>query len=269
MWSAPLAGATFTYYQVLKSETTAASSSSGNGGSSSGSNGINISLKTVLGGPAVLGLSVGLRTPFDIIEQQLQLAAAQKGAMAGDGSAAAQNMAGVTGDVNRAARPPLHRPFTPTPDVMWQRLLATWRAEGARGVWRGYPAALGGIASYVAGYFVIYETARREMERRALFSNHPTITHLLAGGLGGGLTAAFATPFDTVKVRMQTKVYVTATEPFPSMLHVWRSTVRDAGWRGLWRGATARFVSNAPSGAIMFAVYEATTRWLESKLESE
>ena len=61
--------------------------------------------------------------------------------------------------------------------------------------------------------------------------------------------------------------FVTEAEPHPTMARVWAATVRDAGWRGLWRGATARAVSNAPSGAIMFAVYEAGHRWLQAKMD--
>ena len=70
------------------------------------------------------------------------------------------------------------------------------------------------------------------------------------------------------QVRMQTKVYVTAAVPHPSLVQVWRSTVRDAGVQGLWRGATARIASNAPSGAIMFTVYEAGYRWIERQLDA-
>ena len=265
IWSAPLAGATFTYYQVLKRETTdtnrgqqggrglgareasaTASSSEDDRGDSTR---MNLSLKTIVGGPAVLALSVALRTPFDIIEQQLQL------------SAAARQHQHHGASPSKASTP-----FAPTPAAIRARLAATWREEGARGVWRGYPAAFFGIFSYVAGYFVIYEGARRAIESRSLFDRHPTVTHLVAGGLGGGLTAMLATPFDTVKVRMQTRVYETAAMPFPTMAHVCRATIKDAGWRGLWRGALARGVSNAPSGAIMFAVYEAGHRFLDARL---
>lgn len=59
----------------------------------------------------------------------------------------------------------------------------------------------------------------RALERTHLGS-YATVTHLIAGGLGGGMTAALSTPFDTVKVRMQTKVYATKECPFPSMLDV-------------------------------------------------
>ena len=103
------------------------------------------------------------------------------------------------------------------------------------------------------------------METKPFFKEHSTITHLVAGGFGGGLTATLATPFDTIKVRMQTQVYATAAEPNPSVFHVARATVRDAGWKGLWRGATHRALSNAPSGAIMFAVYEATCKWVADR----
>ena len=93
------------------------------------------------------------------------------------------------------------------------------------------------------------------------------MTHLLAGGFGGGLTAVLSTPADTIKVRMQTKIYASASNPFPSFFHVFRSTLRDAGWQGIWRGAAHRAMSNAPSGAIMFAVYETGWRWLAARLK--
>ena len=61
-------------------------------------------------------------------------------------------------------------------------------------------------------------------------------------------------------------MYASAADPFPSFMGVVRATLSEAGHAGLWRGATYRFVSNAPSGAIMFAVYEAGHRWIAGKL---
>ena len=91
---------------------------------------------------------------------------------------------------------------------------------------------------------------------------------LLFGAPPGGLfTAALATPFDVIKVRMQTKVYATAADPFPSMPTVWRKTVAEAGWSALTRSAFTRVVSNAPSGAIMFTVYEGGVKYIEGRLE--
>ena len=112
----------------------------------------------------------------------------------------------------------------------------------------------------------MYEATRRTPLRTPL-GEYTTLTHLLAGGLGGGLTAALATPFDVIKVRMQTKVYATAADPFPSMPTVWRKTVAEAGWSALTRSAFTRVVSNAPSGAIMFTVYEGGVKYIEGRLE--
>ena len=74
--------------------------------------------------------------------------------------------------------------------------------------------------------------------------DYTMMTHLIAGGVGGGATAALSTPFDTVKVRMQTKVYATAADPYPSIMTVvrrhslwcritlvWGGSVRRYGWR--------------------------------------
>ena len=67
---------------------------------------------------------------------------------------------------------------------------------------------------------------------------------------------------------MQTKIYATAAEPNPSMLAVWRATVAEAGWRVLYRGMLARVASNAPSGAIMFTVYEAGHKYINANYAS-
>lgn len=263
IWSAPLAGATFTYYQVLKSETGGEKKEEGDASKS------RLSMKTILGGPAVLGLSVALRTPFDIVEQQLQLANAPQAAKATETASAAAapkvaaSSAAVSAGLAEAGTPSTK--LTPTPRAIARAIHATWVAEGVRGVWRGYPAAFLGITTYVAGYFVIYEGARRAIEQRGLLDAGGPACTLVAGGLGGGLTAVLATPFDTIKVRMQTKVYASAAQPYPSLYTVTAATLREGGQAGLWRGATYRFASNAPSGAIMFAVYEGGYRWIERR----
>ncbi|MGB1923632.1 MAG: MC/SLC25 family protein, partial [Alcanivorax sp.] len=86
--------------------------------------------------------------------------------------------------------PPPAAAAAPPPQAARKSVAATlqkvWRAEGWRGVWRGYSAAYCGIASYVVGYFGVYEATRRTLLRTPL-GEYTTLTHLLAGGLGGGL----------------------------------------------------------------------------------
>ena len=115
-WSAPLAAATFTYYKVLKRETS--------------EGGPKFSWSTVLGGPLVLAFSVGLRTPFDIIEQQLQLqakaaAAAEKGAVAASPSTIGLEKS-AAGAAATAFQPASKREaVSPTPRAIADRILST------------------------------------------------------------------------------------------------------------------------------------------------
>ena len=135
IWSAPLAAATFTYYQSLKRATggyeeastgstgdTAASTNGGGGAATAAANDTKSSSKmgkdqvrTLVLGPAVMALSVGLRTPFDIVEQQLQLTA-----------------------LRNPTAPPVG---PPSPMEVARRIQAVWQKEGYRGVWRVRRAA--------------------------------------------------------------------------------------------------------------------------------
>lgn len=129
IWSAPLAAATFTYYQSLKRATGGYDDSgvtntanalesanvSGEGsfkgrdqGSSTGSLSRD-QIRTLVLGPAVMALSVGLRTPFDIVEQQLQLT---------------------------ALRNPHAQLGPPSPAEVVRHIQQVWEREGYRGVWR-------------------------------------------------------------------------------------------------------------------------------------
>ena len=90
-------------------------------------------------------------------------------------------------------------------------------------MWRAF---LHSGAAVQVGYFVVYETVRKLLQQTPLGSvdsatraiaaiSRPHLgyisaisglqaTHVIAGGIGGGTTAALATPFDTIKARMQT-----------------------------------------------------------------
>jgi hypothetical protein len=210
MWATPLSAATFTYYQAAKK--VSAGTDSGDG--------VGRDKKIVLAGPVMLAASVAIRTPFDIVEQRLQL----EGATASVPAATPPTGDGPAAQARRAA--------PQQPSAFWRSLTALnriWATEGAPGLWRGYSATLLGVGSFVVGYFVVYESVRKLLRYTPL-ADYETVTHILAGGIGGGTTAAAATPFDTIKVRMQTRIYATPEVPNPSMLFVARATIREGGW---------------------------------------
>ncbi|EOD18745.1 hypothetical protein EMIHUDRAFT_102260 [Emiliania huxleyi CCMP1516] len=190
----------------------------------------------------------------------------------------------------------------PVPAAMLQ--LA--RDEGALSLWRGLPPRLMWATPLSAATFTYYQAAKKvssgEASDGAAGKRDSRI--VLAGPFMLAASVAVRTPFDiaeqrlqleppatgadaarrpsafrrALSVRMQTKIYATAADPHPSM--------PAAGWRVLFRGnrppprtgpgtfnaakvfgrTLARVASNAPSGAIMFTVYEAGHRWIEARL---
>ena len=232
-WSAPLAAATFTYYNAAKN--VVAGQDTKSEAKAQNSSVISPEKRVVLLGPVMLAASVALRTPFDIVEQKMQILPYDEKV------------------------PAYRRALLVMKDVA--------KSEGIRGLWRGYSAAFCGVGCFVTGYFLVYEAVRRLLGPSFLAVKSETAINLISGGVGGGCTALFATPFDTIKVRMQTKLYANASNPNPSAIAVARATVQDLGFRGLYRGAGARVASNTPSGAIMFSVYEAGTRYSRRQRE--
>jgi hypothetical protein len=210
MWATPLSAATFTYYQAAKKVSSGADSSGE----------IGRDKKIVLAGPLMLAASVAIRTPFDIVEQRLQL------------ERPISSVTAATAPARDGPAPQVARVPPQQQSAFWRSLTTLnriWTTEGAPGLWRGYSAALLGVGSFVVGYFLIYESVRKLLKYTPL-ADYETANLILAGGIGGGASAAAATPFDTIKVRMQTRIYATPEVPNPSMLVVARSTVREAGW---------------------------------------
>ena len=75
----------------------------------------------------------------------------------------------------------------------------------------------------------------------------------LSGALSGMFAATVTTPFDVAKTRRQ----VDLLQPVHTkMFGLMRAIVQQEGYRGLWRGLTARVAKVAPSCAIMISSYE-------------
>lgn len=65
----------------------------------------------------------------------------------------------------------------------------------------------------------------------------------MAGCTTGAMAVAFAQPTDVVKVRFQAQVRVAdGGRRYNGTLDAYKTIARDEGVRGLWKGATLRFV---------------------------
>lgn len=87
---------------------------------------------------------------------------------------------------------------------------------------------------------------------------------MFVGAVSGGLAAVTTTPFDVMKTRMMTAAH---GKPV-SMSMVGLLILRQEGPLGLFRGAVPRFFWVAPLGAINFAGYELTKKFLDKCYEA-
>jgi uncharacterized membrane protein YgcG len=109
----------------------------------------------------------------------------------------------------------------------------------------------------IAFYWVGYENIKKRIvawDRQRL---QPILNEFevafASGALSGMIAATLTTPFDVAKTRRQVDLLQPVHRKMFSMM---RAIVAEEGYRGLWRGLTARVAKVAPSCAIMISSYE-------------
>ncbi|KAG0007406.1 hypothetical protein BGZ80_004689 [Entomortierella chlamydospora] len=114
------------------------------------------------------------------------------------------------------------------------------------------------LAPLIAGGFARrYESIKRRIVAWDSQHAQPVLNEFgiafTSGAASGMFAATVTTPFDVAKTRRQ----VDLTQPTHTrMTSLMKAIVRDEGYRGLWRGLTARVAKVAPSCAIMISSYE-------------
>ncbi|XP_028266289.1 solute carrier family 25 member 45 [Parambassis ranga] len=126
------------------------------------------------------------------------------------------------------------------------------REEGVRGLFRGGLAlALRDVPCYGL-YFVAYEVTRDALTESGKQAGSTAI--LIAGGVAGVLSWAFATPMDVVKARLQ--MSGAGGREYRGALHCLRVSAREEGLRVFFKGLLLNSVRAFPVNAITFLSYE-------------
>jgi hypothetical protein len=138
-------------------------------------------------------------------------------------------------------------------------LVAIWRGEGWRGLYRGYGAAIGTYGPFVGVYFTVYERCKlwqaRWLERPA--HSLPFVSQLVNGAVAGAVSAAVTCPMDVVKTRLQVQGdKALADARYDTALNTARTILREEGWRAFTKGIPARVAWITPGTAITIATYE-------------
>ncbi|KAL7399470.1 hypothetical protein ABVT39_024909 [Epinephelus coioides] len=130
------------------------------------------------------------------------------------------------------------------------------KEEGPRGLFRGgFALALRDVPCYGL-YFLPYEVTRKALTETGKESG--TFAILMAGGLAGVVTWAFATPMDVVKARLQ--MSGAGGREYSGVLHCMRESVREEGVRVFFKGLTLNSLRAFPVNAVTFLSYEMLMR---------
>ncbi|KAL4039246.1 hypothetical protein IC575_002896 [Cucumis melo] len=139
-----------------------------------------------------------------------------------------------------------------------------YKTEGLRGIYKGLTITILRDAPAHGIYFWTYECMREQFHPGCRKTGQESVgTMLVAGGLAGVASWVFCYPLDVLKTRIQGQTQ-SSSRKYNGIVDCLSKSVREEGYRVLWRGlgtAVARaFVVN---GAI-FAAYEITLRCLFS-----
>ncbi|KAM4607295.1 solute carrier family 25 member 45 [Polymixia lowei] len=130
------------------------------------------------------------------------------------------------------------------------------REEGPRGLFRGGLAlALRDVPCYGL-YFLPYEVTCKALAESG--KQPGTFAVLMAGGVAGVVTWAFATPMDVVKARLQ--MSGAGGRHYAGVLHCITVSLREEGMRVFFKGLLLNSLRAFPVNAVTFLSYESLMR---------
>lgn len=132
-----------------------------------------------------------------------------------------------------------------------------WRQEGWRAFYRGALPGMLGILPYAGVDIAAFETFRDRLQRDHDGSPPPAL--VLAAGMVSSSVAQFASyPLALTRTRLQAQGMGGTENKYDGMMDVLRKTVRNEGFRGLYKGAGTNLMKLAPAAGISWYVFEET-----------
>ncbi len=134
--------------------------------------------------------------------------------------------------------------------------VAVWRQEGIRAFYRSYTTQLSMNIPFQALHFVTYEYCQDLLNRSREYNPG---THIISGAMAGAVAAAATTPLDVCKTLLNTQEKCAITQgnsAISGLSQAVRTIYRFQGFRGYFRGVSARVIFQMPSTAISWGIYE-------------
>ncbi|CAG0919943.1 unnamed protein product [Notodromas monacha] len=136
-------------------------------------------------------------------------------------------------------------------------ILRTYRNEGFLALWRGNSATLLRIVPYAAVQFASHEQWKHLLHVDTPSHKEGEWRRFAAGSLAGVTGQTVVYPLDVTKARMA----VTSAEKHGTLLAVLRSTVKENGFRSLYRGYLPAMLGVIPYAGVSFYTFETLKQW--------
>ena len=149
----------------------------------------------------------------------------------------------------------------PTPQLRYAGLLdtlrSTFRAEGLRGLYRGFGVTAVGSAPATCLYLTSYDAAKKAMTSASPFlAGNDFLAHFAAGMVAETFSCVLWVPIDVTKERLQIQEKGGAASNYRGSVDAIRTIMRTEGLLGIYKGYGATVASFGPFSAFYFMFYE-------------
>ncbi|AFR97689.2 solute carrier family 25 (mitochondrial phosphate transporter), member 23/24/25/41 [Cryptococcus neoformans] len=152
------------------------------------------------------------------------------------------------------------------PNQGWKHVVKTakemWRAGGVRTYYRGLTLGLVGVFPYSAIDMGTYETLKTAYCRSTKTDEPPVFAVLSFGALSGSIGAASVYPVNLLRTRLQASGSSGHPHQYTGFRDVMQQTLKNEGWRGLYKGLLPSILKVGPAVGVSWIVYEESKRML-------
>lgn len=152
---------------------------------------------------------------------------------------------------------------------IWHAATSIIRDEGPLALYKGWLPSVIGVVPYVGLNFAVYETLKAmTLQHYGLRDERElsVASRLACGAVAGTTGQTVAYPFDVARRRLQVSGWqgvkglhtgaAGAPVVYTGMIDCFARTVREEGFRALFKGLAPNYVKVVPSIAIAFVTYE-------------
>tara|TARA_B100000795_G_scaffold265280_1_gene246889 strand:- start:2143 stop:3126 length:984 start_codon:yes stop_codon:yes gene_type:complete len=138
---------------------------------------------------------------------------------------------------------------------LFDTLTKTARAEGMKGLYRGFGITVIGSAPATCLYLTSYDAAKTSLSSN-VFAGNEFLAHFTAGMIAETFSCILWVPIDVTKERLQIQEQGKSSTNYRGSMDAIRTILRTEGLYGIYKGYGATVASFGPYSAFYFMFYE-------------